>query len=358
MIHGDGLNHEGGPFHEGWPIALYGLQDNVLPVVGRGTPGNPILADLDYDGTLETAVESIASSGFIYNHDGSEYRLMNNQVYGEFSESKDAPLYLLINNGVFARFDNGGAIDYLKGGAGFGFAKTFLAGGLRVGFDHQLGAWDTLDGKMLPHWPRIVDDWQFFMNPIVADLDGDNKVEVVNSSGGYRVHAWNSEGIQPLGWPKSTGGWNIASPAIGDMDGDGTFDVAISSRNGWVFVWSTPGSSDGIVEWQSFGHDHHNTNNYNTPIPIYGTVGSGPAEIPEEERNQVADEDPGEEESEAAETEETEEDESEVADADSTESVPVESGSSDGGCHTSVRHGGPWIVLLGLLIAVSRRFLA
>ena len=180
----------------------------------------------------------------------------------------------------------------------------------------------------------------------------------MNSSGGYRVHAWNSEGIQPLGWPKSTGGWNIASPAIGDMDGDGTFDVAISSRNGWVFVWSTPGSSDGIVEWQSFGHDHHNTNNYNTPIPIYGTVGSGPAEVPEEERNAVADEDTAgatDEEAESADTTDSVSAEDDATAQD--ESAPTSSSSGGGGCHTSVSHGIPWLLLVGFLLAWRRKTL-
>lgn len=364
VLHGDGLNHEGGPFHEGWPISLYGLQDNVLPVVGRGTPGNPILADLDYDGTLEIAVEAISSSGYIYNHDGSEYRVMNNQVFGEFSESKDAPLYLLINNGVFARFDNEGAIDYLKGGAGFGFAKTFVAGGKRVGFDHHLAAWDTLNGKMLPHWPQIMDDWQFFMNPIVADLDGDNKVEVVNTSGGYRVHAWNSDGVQPLGWPKSTGGWNITSPAVGDLDGDGTFDVAVGSRNGWLFAWSTPGSTDGIVEWQFFGHDHHNTNNYNTPIPIYGASGSGPSDredtpLEEEDAGSLTEKDSGE-------TQGLEDVTAVVSSEEDTAASgeePVEAPSSGegGGCHQGDDHGvgfGLSFFLVALFVWSRKRLYA
>jgi MYXO-CTERM domain-containing protein len=198
-----------------------------------------------------------------------------------------------------------------------------------------------------------MDDWQFFMNPIVADLDGDNKVEVVNTSGGYRVHAWNSDAEQPAGWPKSTGGWNITSPAVGDLDGDGTFDVVVASRNGWLFSWSTPGSTDGIVEWQFFGHDHHNTNNYNTPIPIYGTSGSGPSEREdtpiEGEDAGVAEEDaetPEEEIQEGADTEDStgegasEEEETEVA-------AGVEgAGGGDGGCHHGDEGSTAFMLLL------------
>ncbi|GMV41169.1 MAG: hypothetical protein AMXMBFR64_28850 [Myxococcales bacterium] len=271
VLYHDGNDHAGGPFHPGWPIKLFGLQDNVLPVVGKGVPANPILADLDYDGTMEIAIEAISSSGYIYNHDGTVYRQLNNQVYGPKSNSSDSPLYMLINHGTFARLDAKGGIDYIKGGAGFGFAKTFVAGGVRENFEHHLGAWDTANGKFLDAWPRVMEDWQFFMNPTVADIDGDKKPEVLNGSGGYLVRAINSEGVEPSGWPKMTGGWLTASPTMGDLDGDGKFDVAVGIRNGWMFAWKAPGPSDGIVEWQSFAHDHHNTNNYDQDF-LYGTA--------------------------------------------------------------------------------------
>lgn len=270
MFH-DGNDHAGGPYHPGWPIKVFGLQDNVLPVVGRGVPGNPIIADLDYDGTMEIAIEAISSSGYIYNHDGSVYRQLNNQVYGAKSNSTDSPMYMLINNGTFARLDAKGGIDYIAGGAGFGFAKTFVAGGVRETFDHHLGAWDTANGKFLESWPRVMEDWQFFMNPTVADIDGDKKPEVLNGTGGYLLRALNAEGVEPAGWPKMTGGWITGAPTFGDLDGDGKFDVVDSTRDGWLFAWKAKGPSDGIVEWQSFAHDHHNTNNYDQEF-LYGTA--------------------------------------------------------------------------------------
>ena len=115
----------------------------------------------------------------------------------------------------------------------------------------------------------MVPDWQFFMNPAVIDLDGDGHPEVLNGSGGYLLQAFNYKGKQPDGFPKMLGGWIISSPTVGDLTGNGLWDVVNMTRAGWLFVWSTPWQNTGRIEWQSYGHDHHNTNNYEEPIAAY-----------------------------------------------------------------------------------------
>ncbi len=49
------------------------------------------------------------------------------------------------------------------------------------------------------------------------------------------------------------------------MDGDGTYEVVAGTRAGWFFAWKTPGKvGKSVLEWRSFGHDLHNTGNYET----------------------------------------------------------------------------------------------
>ena len=266
------LNWETGEPAEGWPRPIYGLQVAVLPIVGRGVVSNPIMVDLDYDGTLEISFDTISTQGWFFEHDGQIHRKMDNKDYGPLSNSIDSPAYILMNNGGIGNIDGERGLDFVKGTAGFDFAIAFAGGGERKPFDHHMSGWDTETGKMMEGWPRVQDDWQFFNTPTIADIDNDNLPEVIIGSGGYMVRAWNYKGEQPEGWPKQTGGWIIASAAIGDFDGDQLFDIAITTRDGWLYAWKTPGiAGQSILEWNGFNHDPHNTGNYETSPTPYKT---------------------------------------------------------------------------------------
>ncbi len=343
------LEGETGEVKDGWPQSVYGLMVNVLPVIGKGIPTNPIMADLDYDGLLEISFDTVSTQGWIFRVDGSIYKKMNNRDFGELSDSADSPAYILLNNGAMGYIDPEGGVDFVKGTAGFDFALAFAGGGqlpeerLPNGnaFDHQLSGWDTDTGTYLEGFPRVMEDWQFFNTPTIVDIDNDNNPEVLIGSGGYFVHAFNYKGEEPAGWPKQTGGWIIASAAVGDFNGDGLFEVAITTRDGWLYVWKTPGeAATSIYEWNGFGHDPHNTNNYETdPVPYRTwTKGSTPGPEPQPEAAGDTGTEPD-----AGST--TGPDASEETDAGST---PPKK--DDGGCGAAPGSGAQG--LLGLLLAL------
>ncbi|MFH2007029.1 MAG: FG-GAP-like repeat-containing protein [bacterium] len=278
-IHADGNDHPGGPFLEGFPFGI--LSVNLLPVVGQGVGSAPALADIDGDGRLEIAISGLAGPPKVYDGDGYLVRAVESgapsipdNAFGPASPSVDMPLQVFFTNPVFADFNNDGRMNLLQGGGGLLIAAAMAAGGTRVEFDHLLGAWDIWSGRFLYAFPQLMEDYQFFMSPAVADIDGDGLPEAINGSAGYYLHAYNHLGVEPAGWPKFTGGWIIASPAVGDVDGDGNLDVVVGTRSGWLFAWSTTGPSTGRVEWASHKHDNRNTGNYHTPL------GQGTLELP------------------------------------------------------------------------------
>ena len=278
VLHGDGT------LFKGYPVTTYGIQAYVLPSVGSGVPGNATLVDLDGDKKLEVNFDTIGSAGTFFTWEGKTYCIgkaagkctatfsNNAKNFGPHTNTKEkTAAFVLISHGSVGHVDPGGGIDFIKASAGFDFALTFASGGQRAEFDHLIGAYDSVTGKMLDGWPRVIDDWQFFSNPSIVDLDSDKHPEVVAASAGYLLHAWNYLGAEPEGFPHFTMGWMLASPAVGDMDGDGKFDVAIGSRDGWIFAWGTrKGTIAGAInEWPMHGHDLHNTDNYHATINPY-----------------------------------------------------------------------------------------
>jgi len=163
-------------------------------------------------------------------------------------------------------------LEYTAGTSGARYALSLLVPGQRFSFEHHLSAWQAGSGTFTSAFPRVVEDAQFFVNPAIADLDGDGTPEVIAGTGGYLVHALDRRGREPRGWPKFTGGWLIASPAVGDLDGDGFLEVVVNSREGDLYVWQTKGPTQvggrPSVQWQKFHHDQWNSGNFHTPLPV------------------------------------------------------------------------------------------
>lgn len=267
-----------GSYLDGWPIEALGLMADILPYVGRGVPTNPALADVDGDGIVDIATNSILAPNIqIINWLGIPVKLLNNSDFAILSKATDSPTFPIETSGSFGFIDENESIDYVLGTVGINMAGAFAAGGKRAYYEHHLSAWDTGEGNFLEGFPVVVEDLQFFMNPAIADISGDGRAEIISGSGGYMLHAVNYRGEEPQGWPKFTGGWIIASPAVGDIDGDGKLEVVTITREGWLFVWDTPGtaSADGKsrVQWQEFKHDPKKTSNFTTPLVIQKGAG-------------------------------------------------------------------------------------
>lgn len=246
----------------GWPAQL--ASHEVLPVVGLGVPNPPALGDADGDGQLEVFVNGVAASLAVFSRDGKTFGpglKMNRQGFGEGTNAEELATLGFIASPALGDLDGDGQLDAVLPTAGLNTALSMAKGWQRLDFEMHLSAWDVKTGLQKPGFPRVIEDYLFFVNPLIADVDADGQKDVVAGSAGYFIHAWNSKGQEATGFPKFLGGWVAATSALGDLDGDGRLELAALTRNGWLFVFHTRGRVRGRMDWVSFHHDNRNTGN-------------------------------------------------------------------------------------------------
>jgi hypothetical protein len=111
------------------------------------------------------------------------------------------------------------------------------------------------DKDLLPGFPKQLPG-DVEASPVLADLDGDNRNELVVANSDGIVHAYRRDGGELDGWPFHTDelpdhpgsrairsgavprahGAVLATPAVGDLDHDGTLEVVIADMEGKVYV--------------------------------------------------------------------------------------------------------------------------
>lgn len=253
-VHGDGTLHPGGPYLAGWPVRPPSLLPRALPLVGSGVPMSPSIAVID--GAPRVAVSVFGGDLLVYNGNGTVWRQLSPAPAGGTSPDAGLPT---VANGAWGDLEGDGSPEYALGLTGARAAPRFVLQGKRLDWDTIMGVWSP--GLPLappgvvpqrPGFPRDVEDWMFFVQPAIADVDHVPLTqEVVAGNGGYLVWAWDALGlpaVDPVApWPKFTGGWVTGSPAVGDLDADGRNEVVTNTREGFLFVWNTPGT--GGAEW-------------------------------------------------------------------------------------------------------------
>ncbi|MSP59187.1 MAG: hypothetical protein EXR72_02400 [Myxococcales bacterium] len=250
----------------GWPITINSKY--VLPVVGSGVPNASALADVNGDKVPEVVIAGVGGAVQLFDSKGKTFgRAFPNSrsKYGPKSNVVDGVVFTVISNPAFGDVDDDGTLDVVYG-LGTIDVLLAMAGGTRRDFQMAVGAWDTATAEFKEGFPQAIEDYQFFLTPLVLDVDGDGHSEVVNTSAGYFIHAFRADGTEAKGFPKFTGQWNAATPTVGDMDGDGKLEMAEPTRAGWLFVWHIGGTTKGRIDWDSFHHDARNTGNYDVAL--------------------------------------------------------------------------------------------
>jgi hypothetical protein len=265
-----GTRTPGSPYLKGWPVSLADFDIGLLPDVGDGTTSSPALADLGGNGKLETGVITTVGPGYVLNPDGSSYigtgadgkpKVTADIGAGTQANSHDIPSIPSVGGAIFAPLGGSASgISLIAPATSVGKALDAALAGSQGLNDNQVDAWNSKTGAMQPAFPQLVNDLEFLVQPIVADVGGGSTPYLVAGSGTYDLRAIGGGGQEAPGFPKFTGGWVVNSPAVGPFGTISKQVVVAGTREGQLFAWSTPTAAcNASGPWPREHHDLWNT---------------------------------------------------------------------------------------------------
>jgi hypothetical protein len=239
--------------------------------------GTPAIADINNDDRLEIVAPGgdDCDSLFVFTHDGMNlppfpisvarrmpYSPVLGNILGDdrleicvYSDSSDCVHLIDASGNILWQKQ----INYL-GDVEAGPVIADLTGDghpeVICGSSNTLLVLDSL-GADIPGFPPLEEhDYNL---PIVADLDGNNLMDIAYGSTEWSLFA-NTSAADPLpGFPISMGSYVEPSPAVYDIDNDSRLEL-MSGANGFkFFVFDLEGT---YFEWPRFRYDQYNTGTY------------------------------------------------------------------------------------------------
>ncbi|MBM3323210.1 VCBS repeat-containing protein, partial [candidate division WOR-3 bacterium] len=97
----------------------------------------------------------------------------------------------------------------------------------------------------MPNWPKQVGVGSMYRpsGVTLADINGDDTLEVIVGSTDNTVHVWDYHGNSMPGWPKTIPGAVQSKVAVGDLYGDGRAVLFVMSRNGSCYAFKADGGA-------------------------------------------------------------------------------------------------------------------
>lgn len=237
---------------DGRVLLLNGQTGGVLRQYNQGAPlfcpagvdcrpdgfyATPVVADVNGDGKKDIVAPS-------YDHTVYAWSWTGGLLWRSF-------LYdTLWSSPVAVDVDKNGTVEIVLGG------DIYAGNPLGAARGGLLWVLNGRNGTNFPGYPRSLPGQTIWSSPAVADLDGDNRPDVIVGTGNNgpfgdgasvrRLYAFRLADRQNLpGWPADMPGRVVGHPAVGDVDGDGRLEVAAASEGGYVTVVE----HNGVRKW-------------------------------------------------------------------------------------------------------------
>jgi Subtilase family len=265
-------------FRSGWPVKIGLIDAGLLPDVGEGINGSPVVAPVtcpEGGGGLKIGVTPDAGPGYILNTDGSSCYGSSEGKYNaletDFSAGNgkvDTPAFPAVGEPSFGTLD-GTTTNMFAPVAGLLRALDVIAPDYQKGSQDFTAAWNASTGQFAPGFPAVNNDLSFITGQAVGDITGEAPAqEVIAGTASQDLQAYDASGAPASPeWPKLTGDWLVATPVLGSL---GTIDTAEGAkknvvtvtRSGTLSVYSTPASACSPSSWPNFHHDIANSGDY------------------------------------------------------------------------------------------------
>jgi hypothetical protein len=260
--------HANGTPVAGWPNSYTTTAEYYGSAQEFVTEGaaNPVAADAIPGGGKEIAAGGAFGPNYLFSGNGA--------MITTYGGSTDVPV-TLTTSGAFGNISGLGLGYAQPGSDGDALIQALLLPGSGAGITNLERAYTAAGGVLLPGFPAKMQGLDFLGGPIITDVSGDGKAEVVNSGDSSALHAFGIGGAQAAGFPKFFTGWSLWAPSAGDLLSNGHTDIVMTSREGYLFEWSTPGTAAGNKEWWHANHDEHNSGTYGVDARPPGIVRTG-----------------------------------------------------------------------------------
>ena len=271
-------NRSGHPFLPGWPVKIGIIDAGLLPDVGEGINGSPVVAPLHCPSGgagPKIGVTPDAGPAYVLNADGSScYGTLagaDNTLQTDFALSAgkyDTPVYSAVGYPAFGTLD-GRSVSLFAPVTGLLRALDVAAPEYQGGQDF-IGAWnpELPTAQFRLGYPAEVNDLQFLTGPAVGDILGRSGQQVLEGTSSLDLEAFGTGGAAASpAWPKLTGDWIAATPTLGsfgtlDTVSSARKDVVSITRSGTLSVYGTRAPACSPSSSPRFHHDNANSGDY------------------------------------------------------------------------------------------------